>query len=187
MALALVAAVATTVMSGCQTVQSIAKNENLKNVVSTMLTNYVGGIGTTTNYSGTLSSQLLKKSGSSYVFVNSNGNYATQTITLPVIASSNVATITLPEQTIDGAKMSQVSVGNITISKSGTTSTITVGDSSTASGTLTVDGTIYNISGAYLDKCTYTDAGAFEGGTIQFYFGTDNEYVASFKFSGKKK
>jgi len=176
---------ATTALTGCQTVANLANNENVKTVVSTLLTNYVAGQGTTTNYTGTLSSQLLKKSGTSYVTVNSKGTLATQTATIPVVAGT-MATLTIPAMTIDGASMSEVSLGNLNIAKSGTSSTITVGDNTTAAGTLTVSGTAYSISGAYLESCTYTDAGALEGGLIQFYFGTNKEYVASFKFSGKK-
>lgn len=172
-------------LTSCQALQTIATNENVKNVVTTLLTNYVQGQGVTTVYNGTLQSQLLKKKDSAYLTVNSKGDFASQTAAVTIIAGQ-MATITVPAQTVDGATMSQVSLGNLIITKNGTSSTITVGDNTTANGTLTVSGTPYSISGAYLEKCTYTEAGALEAAVIQFYFGTNKEYVASFKFAGKK-
>lgn len=175
-----------TTLNSCQTLQNLAANENVKNVVTTLLTNYVQGQGATTIYNGTLQSQLLKKKDSSYFTVNSKGDFASQTANITVIAGQ-MATITVPAQTVDGATMSQVALGNLNIAKNGTASTITVGDNTTANGTLTVNGTSYNITGAFLDGCTYTEAGTIEAGLIQFYFGTNQEYVASFKFKGKKQ
>ena len=76
---------------------------------------------------------------------------------------------------------------DLNIAKNGTASTITVGDNTTANGTLTVNGTTYPITGAYLEKCTYTEAGTLEAALIQFYFGEGQDYVASFKYKGKKQ
>lgn len=182
--IAIVAVAAT--LHSCQTLQSLATNENVKTVVSTLLTNYVQGQGTTTVYNGTLESQLLKKNGSSFLTVNSKGNFASQAAAITVIAGQ-VATISVPAQTVDGATMSQVALGNLNIAKNGSASTITVGDNTTANGTLTVNGTTYPITGAYLEKCTYTEAGTLEAALIQFYFGEGQDYVASFKFKGKKQ
>lgn len=178
--------VATSSLSSCQTVATLATNQQVRQVVSTLLTNYVAGQGTTSVYNGKLSSQLLKKSGENYTTVNAKGTFATQAANVTIVAGQT-ATITVPAQTIDGAAMSDVALGNLIIAKNGTTNTITVGDNTTANGTITVNGTAYNISGAYLDACSYTDAGEFDGGTIQFYFGPNKEFVANLKFSGKKQ
>lgn len=174
---------ATLMLSGCQTVQQMAQNPDLQNIAKAVLTTMLTPQqGTTQNYSGTLSAQLLQKNASGeYIFVNGTGKKTPSTATLPVTSNATSAGIQIPAMTIDGAQMSLVQIANL----ANTNGTIAVGDNTSADATLTVGGKAYPISAVYFDGCTFTTDGTFTGKTMQIYFGANSEFVADMTFTGK--
>lgn len=170
-------------MTSCETLQKIAQDENFGKLVTAIASNYVNAQGTTYNYTGTAQAQLLKKTADGYLFVEKDGKTTKVDMTLPLVAG-NVATIQFPTISVDGGTMTNTAVGNLVITANGSKNTVTVGDQTTATGSLTLDGKTYNISGVYLQDCTYSTT-KFEGKTMQIYFGDANDYVMSITFDGK--
>lgn len=168
--------------TGCQQLQQLSQNVDFQKAVSIILTNVIQNQGTTQNYSGTLSAQLLQKNANGeYVYVNGTGKKTPNTVNLSLTTNPTAASMVIPTITIDGATMSAVQLANL----ANANGTITVGNNTTADATLTVGGKAYPISAVYFDGCTVNDKGSFNGTMMQIYFGSNSEYVADMTFSGK--
>ena len=168
-------------LTSCQQLQSLAQNQNVQSIAKVLLTNAVQTNGTTYNYSGTYSAQLLKMgSNSQYTAVNSKAQ--TGTITCPVVVGQTGA-ITIPSITIDGITMSEVSLGNLTIGTATSGNTLAVSESTTGAGTLTVNGTAQSLSSVYVE-CTYNTASTMTY-KMSIYFGSNLDYAMNIEFTGK--
>lgn len=175
------ALVVSMVMTSCSTIQSIANNQQVGTIVQTLLTNYVSAQGTTHSCAGTGTAALWTNKGTASSTNFTAGTTQTINVTIPVVITTASSTVqmTLPDLTLDGAAMSGVALGALTYSNN----TITAGDNTTATGTLTVNGKSYSVAGAYLNGCTYA-SNKLTATQMQIFFGSNYEYVVNIAFTG---
>lgn len=166
-------------LTSCQTLQTISKNEQVGQIIQAILTNYISMQGTTYNCTGTGSAALWKNKGTQTAPNFLAGENQSSNMTITAVFSQTAAQLTLPALTVEGAKMEGVALGALTYANN----TITVGDNTTAAGTLTVNGTAYPVAGAYLNNCTFSN-NKLAAGTVQIYFGANYEYLINLSFTG---
>jgi len=173
------AAIVSMTMTSCQTLQKIANNEQVGQIVQTLLTNYVSMQGTTYNCTGTGTAALWTNKGTAATPNFLAGDNQSSSMTITTVLFQTSGQLTFPTLSVGGATMEGVALGALNY----TNSTLTVGDNTTAAGTLTVNGKTYSVAGAYLNNCTFSN-NKLSAGTVQIYFGTNYEYLVNLSFTG---
>lgn len=98
-------------------------------------------------------------------------------------SSVRTADITLPAFSVDGASMTEVNFASLDCTLgSKNVRTLSVGDNTTGTGSLTVGGQTYDVSLVYLEG-TFTES-TYDISVMSIYFG--DSYVINITFSGKE-
>lgn len=99
--------------------------------------------------------------------------------------ADSIASLRIPSFVTKGASLSQIQLNQLILSDNEEkTTTIALGPESTLEGTLTVDGTIWQASEAYMEFTA--DAWEMNIAQLEIFFGENKEYVLSIKYSGKR-
>ena len=164
-------------------------NGGIAQILGTLLTNLLGQQGTVYNFTGNGTMQVLKNTaaaGTDPVWTKVTESLTFQG-TLPLTVNNTAATLQIPALNLGGNQMSQVTFSQLVLTahSSGQTvdyTKIDTGTSSTATGTLTVNGTAYNVSNLYIDAKATNETMTVKGMSI--YFGDNFEYVVNVVFTG---
>ncbi|MBQ1634158.1 MAG: BACON domain-containing protein [Bacteroidaceae bacterium] len=99
--------------------------------------------------------------------------------------ADSIASLRIPSLVTKGASLSQIQLNQLILSDNEEkTTTIALGPESTLEGTLTIDGTIWQASEAYMEFTA--DAWEMNIAQLEIFFGENKEYVLSIKYSGKR-
>lgn len=178
-------------LTGCQQLQSIAQNQQVQQVLTTVLQSVTATQGTTYNFSGSATGAYAMASsdgGKNFLYLDEKNIKNTLSLTLPVTIGTTAA-INFPAMTVNGVNFPATTVSGLSVSTSSTSSTISVGDNTGADGTLTVNGTQYPIYNIVADGVTVTDSNGkktLKASTLQLWYGTPETklYVVNYAYSG---
>jgi len=150
--------------------------------ISAIFNNLIKLQGTTYTYSGngTVQELILQSDGESYQYGNATPSKFTGSVVLTV--NNTLAELTIPSMTVNGASMSQVKFYNLAMQSTNNATKLDVGDSTSADGTLTVDGTTYSVSNVYIETAVTSQSIAIT--ILSIYFGDNNEYAINITYTG---
>lgn len=156
-------------------------SDTITELITILITNLVGQQGTTYTFSGSGTAQeLIMQSDGQYQYGNAtpakfSGNFS-------VTVNNTLANMTVPGMTVNGATISAINFYNLSMTATSNNTTLDVGDSTSAEGSLTVNGTTYEVSNVYMEttvtnqKLTIT--------IMSIYFGESNQYVMNLTYLG---
>jgi len=172
-------------------------NEELMNILGELLTQYLNGQGVQRNFTGTATGMYAMVStdgGQNFKFIDEKNQSATASMTLPVKLGNNAAQVDFPAVTVNGISFPATTVANLnaTVNNGQTGINITVGDNTTANGTLVVDGVEYPIYNIFVDNFIFTTnettgASTITAKQLQLWYGTPETriYVVNYAYTGK--
>ncbi len=171
------------VFANCSTLGNFGKNidsNTLTQIITALVTDLVGQKGTVYTFSGSgTAQQLVMRSDGQY---NSAGDATNYKANMKVTTNNTFANLEIPAIKLKGCKMSIVTFYNLSMTTATNSTSLTVGDNTTADGTITIDGATYSVSNVYMEttvtnqKLTIT--------MMSIYFGENNQYVMNLTYTG---
>ena len=171
------------VVANCSTFGNFGKNidsNTLTQIITALVTDLVGQKGTVYTFSGSgTAQQLVMRSDGQY---NSAGDATNYKANMKVTTNNTFANLEIPAIKLKGCKMSIVTFYNLSMTTATNNTSLTVGDNTTADGTITIDGATYSVSNVYMEttvtnqKLTIT--------MMSIYFGESNQYVMNLTYTG---
>ena len=142
--------------------------------------------GTTYTFSGTGNAASLIGTGTntdgSYNYASDGTGTVQTNIQVSVASSGSTATMVIPSFKCGSFTMSQVTFSNLVLSTNGNYNTLSVGESSSADGSITYNSQTYDVCNLYIE-CKLNDSEIIIS-SMSIYFG-DEKYVINLPFSGK--
>lgn len=171
------------VFANCSTLGNFGKNidsNTLTQIITALVTDLVGQKGTVYTFSGSgTAQQLVMRSDGQYNSASDATNYKAN---MKVTTNNTFANLEIPAIKLKGCKMSIVTFYNLSMTTATNSTSLTVGDNTTADGTITIDGATYSVSNVYMEttvtnqKLTIT--------MMSIYFGENNQYVMNLTYTG---
>ena len=90
--------------------------------------------------------------------------------------------MTVPGMTVNGATMSAINFYNLNMAATSNNTTLDVGDNTSAEGSLTVNGTTYEVSNVYMETTVTSQKLVIT--LMSIYFGPNNEFAMNLTFAG---
>lgn len=163
-------------------------SDTITELITILITNLVGQQGTTYTFSGTGTAQeLIMQSDGQYQYGNATPSKFNGTFSVTV--NNTLANMTVPGMTVNGATMSAINFYNLSMTATSNNTTLDVGESTSAEGSLTVDGAEYPIYQVYIEyeneqlKTTVTSQKLIIP-IMSIYFGPNGEYAMNLTYTG---
>ena len=156
-------------------------SETITELITILITNLVGQQGTTYTFTGSGTAQeLIMQSDGQYQYGNATPSKFNGTFSVTV--NNTVANMTVPGMTVNGATMSAINFNDLSMAATSNNTTLDVGESTSAEGSLTVNGTTYDVSSVYM-KTTVTSQ-KLTISEMSIYFGEKGEFAMNLTFAG---
>ena len=163
-------------------------SETITELITILITNLVGQQGTTYTFTGSGTAQeLIMQSDGQYQYGNATPSKFNGTFSVTV--NNTVANMTVPGMTVNGATMSAINFYNLNMAATSNNTTLDVGDNTSAEGSLTVNGTTYNVTSVYIEtekeelRTTVTNQ-KLNIPIMSIYFGNKGEFAMNLTFAG---
>ena len=163
-------------------------SETITELITILITNLVGQQGTTYTFTGSGTAQeLIMQSDGQYQYGNATPSKFNGTFSVTV--NNTVANMTVPGMTVNGATMSAINFYNLNMAATSNNTTLDVGESTRAEGSLTVNGTTYNVTSVYIEtekeelRTTVTNQ-KLNIPIMSIYFGNKGEFAMNLTFAG---
>lgn len=163
-------------------------SETITELITILITNLVGQQGTTYTFTGSGTAQeLIMQSDGQYQYGNATPSKFNGTFSVTV--NNTVANMTVPGMTVNGATMSAINFYNLSMAATSNNTTLDVGDNTSAEGSLTVNGTTYNVTSVYIEtekeelRTTVTNQ-KLNIPIMSIYFGNKGEFAMNLTFAG---
>ena len=163
-------------------------SETITELITILITNLVGQQGTTYTFTGSGTAQeLIMQSDGQYQYGNATPSKFNGTFSVTV--NNTVANMTVPGMTVNGATMSAINFYNLNMAATSNNTTLDVGDNTSAEGSLTVNGTTYNVTSVYIEtekeelRTTVTNQ-KLNIPIMSIYFGDNGKFAMNLTFAG---
>ena len=163
-------------------------SETITELITILITNLVGQQGTTYTFTGSGTAQeLIMQSDGQYQYGNATPSKFNGTFSVTV--NNTVANMTVPGMTVNGATMSAINFYNLSMAATSNNTTLDVGDNTSAEGSLTVNGTTYNVTSVYIETekeelRTTEKKKKLNIPIMSIYFGNKGEFAMNLTFAG---
>ncbi len=162
------------------TLSSCDENNTWLNFIKNLI-----GTNTTYVYSGNATYQCLSEPNSDGAYTKTLAEFSAQNVQVQLTTSSaneTLATVVLPAASTNGLSISAITISNLTMQSTTSSTTLTVGDNAYIDGTLSYNGKSVEASNLYITEASATSGVITLKLTV--YFGEMSEAV-NFTYSGK--